>query len=258
MELDWSSKLVRKYNNFYPSIEQIRGANWILRNLKRLAFSQNLKKDSTGVYYLFNGEKIYIEDRHDFWPVVSEVKVINKMMDNISGESIVADIGAYQGTFSISAATEAGKVYAFEMSPPNFQKLEENLELNSCDNVVAENKAVWDENSEIQADIESGGRSTVDKGEETVEAVTLQSYFQNREFPDFIKIDVEGAEYKILSSSIETLKEHRPKMIIEVHQDRKIKDFDHRADDVLELLDKHGFEYEKINERSEDFHIWVE
>lgn len=63
----------------------------------------------------------------------------------------------------------------------------------------------------------------------TVEVKTLDSFNLN---PEFIKIDVEGFEYQVLLGAQETLKNHRPVLLIEGLA---------ANDDAHNLLQKHGY-----------------
>src|SRR5205085_647179 len=55
---------------------------------------------------------------------------------------IVVDIGAHIGLFSLCAAQDASKVYAFEPLQDNFKLLEENIKQNNCKNIFPFQMAV--------------------------------------------------------------------------------------------------------------------
>lgn len=103
---------------------------------------------------------------------------------------------------------ESGKVVSFEPNPESYEILRRNIELNKFTNVVAENVALLDEEGTLKLFI---GRATKDSSslfpaeevdEEryvTVKTTTLDNYCQSHGIaPNFVKIDAEGAEYKIL------------------------------------------------------------
>jgi FkbM family methyltransferase len=93
-------------------------------------------------------------------------------------------------------------IEAFEPDPANFALLEKNVA--PCGNgIVLHRKAIWKENtvlrfesgglmsSRIADGAEAGGKQMVD-----VEAVRLKDWLQRP--VDFLKIDIEGAEYEVL------------------------------------------------------------
>src|SRR3972149_6325307 len=53
----------------------------------------------------------------------------------ITKDSIVVDVGAHIGSFSIMVARSAYKVLAFEPEPNNYQMLKRNMELNRLENM---------------------------------------------------------------------------------------------------------------------------
>ena len=54
----------------------------------------------------------------------------------ITKDSIVVDVGAHIGSFSLMAARDARKVLAFEPEPINYQMLKKNMELNNLENMA--------------------------------------------------------------------------------------------------------------------------
>lgn len=146
----------------------------------------------------------------------------------------VLDIGANIGCHTFRFAKlvgSTGKVIAFEPTSWAFQKLKRNMELNDFTNVVLENIALSNENKDDQEvrffsswplhpssydKIHSihGGLDMRD----VVRFVTLDDYVKRYGIKkiDFIKLDVDGYEYKVIQGAIETLKLHKPTMIIEL------------------------------------------
>jgi FkbM family methyltransferase len=133
-----------------------------------------------------------------------------------SGMTFV-DIGANLGYYTVLASENvglSGRVFAFEPDRRNFKLLNKNVSLNQCHNVTVENKAISDRPQEIQlyrspsnfgdhriyavrtheSSAQENHRSRV-----SVSATSLDDYF--REMPariDFVKMDVQGAEYAAL------------------------------------------------------------
>jgi precorrin-6B methylase 2 len=109
----------------------------------------------------------------------------------ISSDSVVYDIGAGDGvtTLLYAALAQTGHVYAFEPDPAAVDRLHANLALNprlaSHVTLVPDAFGAW----VIDAELEE---------------------------PNFLKIDVDGAEVGVLRAALPLL-DHRPPVVIETH-----------------------------------------
>jgi FkbM family methyltransferase len=142
----------------------------------------------------------------------------------------VLDIGANIGetTMAFSKLTGAnGKVYSFEPDPQTFERLTAHLLLNNCMNVIPVNKGLGKTEGEMlleEGEHNSGGNriSPVQSASGKKIAITTLDKFTKEhtiQKIDFIKIDVEGYEYHVLSGAEETIKKHRPAFFIELVDD---------------------------------------
>jgi FkbM family methyltransferase len=141
---------------------------------------------------------------------------------------VIFDVGACCGLSSREfdrIVSDSGHVYAFEADPENFSALEKNRAKSDMRNVTIEHLAVWKESGELQfqsdgtagagvAAVAARHNSTV-----TVPSITLADYIARKKIDriDLLKIDVEGSEVEILSSSISILRQFRPALIVELH-----------------------------------------
>ena len=142
------------------------------------------------------------------------------------------DIGANLGWYSLHAASilgETGKVVSFEANPETFNFLQKNIGENTTDShIEAIHTALWDGSSDElllahQAMPFNPGSSFVkgdfnlsqEKDGVVVPAMQLSSL--KHQIPDFIKIDVEGAEYRVLSDYIDILKRTHPVILSELY-----------------------------------------
>jgi FkbM family methyltransferase len=151
---------------------------------------------------------------------------------------IVIDIGAHIGLYTIIASKRVGmqgKVVAIEADPKNFEVLNRNIELNNLRNVIALNYAAYSEEKKMklylpgQAKLSQTIYNTLMSGrahgvEEFVEVnanmldFLLQSTGIKHEEVNWIKIDVEGAEYEVLKGAKDTLSKSKDiSLLIEVH-----------------------------------------
>jgi len=122
----------------------------------------------------------------------------------------VLDIGAHAGMYSIKLAPRIGtkgKIFAFEPSPNPYKALVLNCQ--NFPQISTHNIAVWNKNTSVEIDV---GGSTAGHyislpenhagvSKQTlikVSAYTLDTYLPKDLKVDFIKMDIEGAEYYAL------------------------------------------------------------
>jgi FkbM family methyltransferase len=144
----------------------------------------------------------------------AELRIWHELAQTVS---VVYDVGANTGVYSLVASTnEKAQIYAFEPVPLIFAMLKENISLNSLTNITPLPNVVSDENGAITLYIPQSGWvdvASVDKtfaqryvqNDELVEmecqSVTMDSHASKEGVSDqtiLVKIDVEGAELKVL------------------------------------------------------------
>ncbi len=138
----------------------------------------------------------------------------------ISSDSVVVDIGAHIGTFTVPFAKVARKVYSIEPMPSTFSLLKRNLEANVIVNVIALNCAVSDKQETLIADETPNRAGTMffPKGKGvSVPAKTLDEIVPQNEKVALIKIDVEGMELAVLRGGAGIIRAHRPVIFFEVN-----------------------------------------
>jgi len=183
------------------------------------------------------------------WPVIdlgmppmyaygSHEPILHKFFRPSEGE-VVIDIGAYTGYYTILSALAVGNkgwVLSIEANPYTAKILRKNLMLNNIKNVIVLNKALWDTTTKLNLylaeDLISGRDSVVRQNRRfiEVEATTLDYVIDGLDINhvDWIKIDVEGAEYNVLSGAIHTLKSNKSlRVFIEAHTSLIAKDVQH-------------------------------
>lgn len=143
------------------------------------------------------------------------------------------DIGANEGFYSVFAASrggKAGRVIAFEPSERECVRLTRNLELNGLTNVVLERVGIADADGEAVLRLcEYGheGQNTLgafayqieQAGSQNVRLRSLDAYLDEHPVDrvDVVKVDVEGAEERVLRGAIRTLQRHRPILLLEIN-----------------------------------------
>lgn len=153
---------------------------------------------------------------------------------------VVIDAGANIGIYAIMAAriASAGTIYAFEPSGGVYEVLARNVFPYS--NVKIEKAAlgesecqgrrlVVDVNSTISSTLsDSGVSEIVSSTSEMVPVTTIDSYVNKKriERVDFIKMDVEGYESKVLSGAEKIIRRDTPSMVMSAY---------HKPEDIVEL-----------------------
>jgi len=142
---------------------------------------------------------------------------------------VCVDVGAHLGYFTllmVHLAREKGRVFAFEAHPENFRWLQENMALNGLTvRVTVENLAVSDGsqtfvylNAPTYYTTEwSIVRASPVHRSLKVRAVALDQYFAQGPRVNFIKMDIEGAEYLAFLGMRHLLQRDRPVCLIELH-----------------------------------------
>jgi FkbM family methyltransferase len=143
----------------------------------------------------------------------------------IKNMDIVIDVGAQIGLFALfsSQFCKNGKIYCFEPVKENFDLLESNLVLNNIKNVVATNAAISTDSGivTIYLNEDESGHSMYVTGSKQIQvkSLSLLDIFDSNKLEkcDFLKIDCEGEEYKIIDSLPTPYFDKINKMCIEYH-----------------------------------------
>lgn len=160
---------------------------------------------------------------HGCWIGTYERDSQRAFIENVREGAVVYDIGANAGFFTLLASKLVGPrgvVYAFEPLPRNLTVLERHVSLNGCENVrilpIAAAAASGTARFAIAHNPSQGGIS--DRGELEVATRTLDDVVAsgNRR-PDFLKIDVEGAETQVLTGASVLLRESHPTILLSTH-----------------------------------------
>jgi FkbM family methyltransferase len=168
-------------------------------------------------------------------------------------EMTFVDAGANQGEFTLFAAKRlsAGKVYSFEPVQTNLESLRRNIALNGFDNVTVVPKGLYHEHKELPIytshdTVLNGGRheglSTIYPDdyrkdlEQTIELVPFDELLLHElERFDFLKIDIEGAEWYALKGMQQSLEKFHPQILIELNADTA-KNAGYEVNDLIHFL----------------------
>jgi len=160
---------------------------------------------------------------HACWLGTYEREKQKRIASELKPGSVFYDVGANVGLYSLLAARldPAGKTYAFEPLPKNTWYLHRHFELNSIQNAQVLELAISDQIG-THSFCEAGDRSMGHLGKNgklRVRTATLDSLLHEEEIPapDYIKMDIEGAELMALRGASECIQRHRPAIFLATH-----------------------------------------
>lgn len=152
---------------------------------------------------------------------------------------VVLDIGGCWGDTALYFAALAGpkgKVYTFEFDPESLEILRTNLALNPqlSSRIEIVERALWDRSGETLEFVQAGRMTTVlGSGESErpmcpVSTITIDDFVEQEGLDrlDFVKMDVEGAELKVLHGAREAVQKFAPKLGIAAY---------HKDDDLITI-----------------------
>jgi FkbM family methyltransferase len=161
---------------------------------------------------------------HGYWLGSYEMGKRIAFEKEILPGSVIYDIGANVGFYSLLAAEltgEKGQVYAFEPLPRNIKFLIQHVQINRYENIKIIEAAVSDHEGDAYFDL---GASTAmghlsQGGELKVNVVRLDEMLARGEIlpPDYMKIDVEGAEFDVIQGSQNILETYHPTLFLDTH-----------------------------------------
>jgi FkbM family methyltransferase len=142
----------------------------------------------------------------------------------------VIQAGGAMGVVPYFLAKTFENVHSFEASPFNYPHAKENL--SDIDNVVLKHQALSNQRGKCTINLHwkqvknAGCYYTKNDSKGDIETVTIDEEFKNFDDIDFIMLDVEGNELKVLEGAIKTIKRCLPIIMIEdvlmfQHQDIK-------------------------------------
>lgn len=190
----------------------------------------------------------------------SEIRLAKFLILNLKNGNHFLDIGAHYGYFTLIGSElvgDNGFVFSFEPSNKNFSILSANT--TPLKNVVIHKKAIsqttdniiFYEFQNLQSEYNSSDVAQFENEEWfqnapptkiEVQATTIDVLVQQSNFkPDIIKIDVEGAEDKVIQGGINYLGYHTPQIIMEYLEPKRGNQNHKKAEKILLDLGYHSY-----------------
>jgi FkbM family methyltransferase len=183
------------------------------------------------------------------------------VLNLISKNDIIFDIGANFGFYSlnISKKFESTKILSFEPMNKTREILLNNINLNHAKNIIIYPFGFWNKDTTLEFNYHknaSGATSIANILEgEDIEKIsspvrTIDSFIAEYNIPDinFIKCDVEGAEYFVLQGGYASIKKYIPIIFLEMLR-KWSKKYGYHPNDIIAYLKNIGYNcYEILNQ----------
>ena len=217
-----------------------RALQWLFLGVYRIVLR-------TGLLSTAGGRSLYecCYRQYKRWIEVGDVQVLRTL---VKPGSSVLDVGANVGFFTRLFAqwvTNGGRVIALEPEAANYARLQWMVNRNQFGGVVDTIQAAVAETSGTLNlainPIHPADHKLADQGV-PVRALTLDDLLAKRAWPmvSLIKVDVQGAEERVLRGAATTLAKFHPAVFIEI-DDAALRNMNSSARAVLALFDRFGY-----------------
>jgi FkbM family methyltransferase len=177
-------------------------------------------------------DELFVEEVYRFTSVNTAPYIID------CGANIGLSIIYFKKLFPLA------RIVAFEPDKDLFRTLNENIEQFKFENVQVVNKGVWSEETTLSflAEGTLGGKviepaGPSEAGVISIPTVKLKDYLHEK--VEFLKIDIEGAEYEVLIDCAAALK-NVELLFVEYHSSPEKPQ---RLDEILAVIAQAGFRY---------------
>lgn len=144
----------------------------------------------------------------------------------LTNEEIYLDLGAYNGDTVaefLAHAANYRQIIALEPDPKNFKKLVKNTE--HLENIRCINAGIYQKPCEMAFSAKAGRNSTIAPSGRMTHMESVDSLLEGAPVT-YIKMDVEGQERNAILGAEQTIRRHKPKMLVSCY---------HRSEDLFTL-----------------------
>ena len=168
-------------------------------------------------------------------------------------DSVVYDVGANVGTYSLSLAAGGTdrRIYAFEPAPPVATQLQANVAVNGFEDQIDVRAHGLGDTADVvpfyvssYTELSAFDSESAKRWEATVREICtvridrIDTIAEEASPPDIVKIDVEGAGAAVLRGARRTLERARPTVFFEVHEDGLAVS---KTAECRQILESHGY-----------------
>ena len=215
----------RPYDRWYRSPEDVE--HFRDSEVLRRVYYRN-----TAIYFLCNRNSVI--EREILSKGLFDKPILELMLDFTRDNSTLIDVGANIGAYAVPLAVllPDTTVHAFEPNPQVASRMEKNIQINSCSNIVVHKEALSDRQGKATLfSVRPDSSDTFDPGLSSIRAAAVESestkpvevhletldnvFSDTDEEITFIKIDVQGMELPVLKGAQKTIQTHRPCILFE-------------------------------------------
>lgn len=163
-------------------------------------------------------------------------------------DATIADVGGNIGTTALAFAEVVpdGRVHVFEPAPDMLAALRTNIALSGFGNITVHPCGLSDAPGRAHLQVAIAGNpgsayaTQTATGEHDIQLRTLDDALADEPRVDFLKIDVEGLELKVLRGGQQLISRHRPAILFEVN-DEALRRAGTSGKEICEYLSAMGY-----------------
>jgi FkbM family methyltransferase len=177
--------------------------------------------ETDGLKFLYLRTDAPPHDPRQFAPGIE----FHQMIESLTGQAAI-DVGANIGSYTLPLASRFKEVTAFEPSEAQNRVLRLNVKLNNMRNVRVYQVALSDVTGTMPLYIRRGGAASLRADHyglpydnvTLVKTVRLDEFLPKFRELNFMKVDAEGLELRILSGGARMISSLKPTIAVEVHR----------------------------------------
>jgi FkbM family methyltransferase len=237
--LNLSKDIKNKFNSLFTNRYSALGISW--SELKRIRSLPIDLINST----IINSHLFYFRDSNELLHAIDEIflqELYKINFDKIS--PLIIDCGAHIGVSVLYLKTKypEAEIIAFEPDNINFDILSKNVASSNFSKITLRKEAVWIETTELSFTNDGNMSSKIatvsESGNQSLTKAIRLKDLLNRNI-DFLKLDIEGAEYQIIEDIQDELKNVNY-LFIEYHGSFRQNEELNR---LLQIVSNAGFRY---------------
>jgi FkbM family methyltransferase len=204
----------------------------------------------------FFGNKITAADAPSFLGMFIEIYLDEHYKFETSAKNpLIIDCGTNIGMALIYLKQQHpnAKILSFEADPEIAKIAQKNIAAFGFKDVDIQAKVVWTTDNGVEFETEGGTSGRIGKSSTLFPSVRLKDELQKFDKVDFLKMDIEGAEFEVIRDAQSELF-RVDKFFIEYHS---IDNTQQKLGDLLNILSENGFRYH-IKEAYTTQHPYIE
>lgn len=224
----------KTFNNPYKK------ANLSWLDIKLLKHKPNGKLQN----HILLGQKTFFINSAEYLHALDEIFIQEVYLQILPKNAFIIDCGSHIGisVIYLSSICNDASIIAFEPDKNNFALLQRNIKSHNLNNVILKNEAVWKEDEYLNFSTDSNMGSKLIHNEtgfndKLVKATRLKNIINKK--VDFLKLDIEGAEYEVLLDIKDNL-HFVEKLFIEYHGSYQQNN---ELLEILQIINQKGFSF---------------